>query len=96
MSLEATVRSRRKQILEAAAKHGVTGIKLFGSVARGESREGSDVDFLVEMEDGRSLMDLGELLMDLEDLLGCKVNLVEPEGLHWYIKDRILTEAVSL
>jgi len=69
---------------------------VFGSVARGEARPDSDVDFLVEMEDGRSLFDFCHLINDLEDLLGRQADLVEPVGLHWYIRDQVLQEAVPL
>jgi predicted nucleotidyltransferase len=69
---------------------------VFGSAARGEDREDSDVDFLVELDPGRSLLDMGGLLMDLQELLGRRVDVVEPDALHWYVRDRILKEAVPL
>jgi len=81
------------ECLNITAKHGAKNIRLFGSVARGEERPDSDVDFLVELEEGRSLMDLGGLLMDLQKLLGRNVDVVTEKGLHWYIKDRVLHEA---
>ena len=90
------LRAKREEILRIAAKHGARNMRVFGSVARGEAGLNSDVDFLVEMEPDRSLLDLGHLLMDLQDVLGCKVDVVEPEGLHWYIRDRVLREAVPL
>jgi len=90
------LQQKRAEILRIAATHGVLSIRVFGSVARGDDDGTSDVDFLIEMEDGRSLLDLGRLLQDLQDLLGRKVDLAEPEGLHWYIRDRILREAVAL
>ena len=65
-------------------------------MARGADDENSDVDFLVELEDGRTLFDLGGLLMDLQDLLKRKVDVVTENGLHWYIKDKILNEAKPL
>jgi len=86
----------RQSILDTAQKHGAFNIRIFGSVVRGDAQDGSDVDFLVDMEQDRSLMDLGGLLRDLQDLLGCDVDIVEPEGLHWYVKDRVLEESVSL
>ena len=54
------------------------------------------MDFLIEFEEGRSVLDLAGLWQDLEELLGCKVDVAEPEGLHWYIRDRVLKEAVPL
>ena len=80
----------------AAAEHGARNIRVFGSVARGEANADSDVDFLVELEPGRSLLDQGALIQDLEELLGCRVDVIEPRALHWYIKDRVLAEAIPL
>lgn len=91
-----TLREKRKEILRIASKHGAKNIKVFGSVARGDSDEISDVDFLVEMEPGRSLMDLGGLLMDLQEYLGCNVDVVTERGLKDRIKDTVLKEAVTL
>jgi len=68
-------------------------VRVFGSAVRGEDRPDSDVDFLVELEEGRSLMDLGGLLMDLQNLLGRNVDVVTERALHWYIKDQVLREA---
>ena len=96
MGIEEIINGKREEVLRIAARHGAHHVRVFGSVARGEARPDSDVDFLVEMETGRSGFDLGGLLMDLEELLGRKVDVAEPEGLHWYIKDRILAEAVPL
>jgi predicted nucleotidyltransferase len=88
--------SKREEILQIAARHGAHNVRVFGSVARGEAQPESDVDFLVELEPGRSLLDHVALLQDLEILLGRKVDLVEPQALHWYIRDRILQEAIPL
>jgi len=96
MGIDELVRAKREEILRIAARHGAYNVRIFGSAARGEAGPESDVDFLVEMEDGRSLLDLVGLWQDLEDLLGCKVDVVEPEGLHWYLRDRVLNEAVPL
>jgi predicted nucleotidyltransferase len=87
---------KRKAIQRLAKKYGVTDIRVFGSAARGDDTTQSDVDFLVEMEPGRSLFDMGGLLMDLETLLGCKVDIVTEKSLHWYIRDRVLNEARAL
>jgi predicted nucleotidyltransferase len=88
--------ANREEILRLAAKHGAYNVRVFGSVARGQARPDSDVDLLVDMAPGRSLIDLGSLLMDLQDLLGRQVDIVEPEGLYWYVRDRVLKEAVAL
>ncbi len=90
------LRKRREDILRIAAQHGAKNVRVFGSVARGEATAESDVDFLVELEPGRSLFDLGGLLMDLRDLLGREVDVVTERGLHWYIRDRVLAEARPL
>jgi hypothetical protein len=71
-------------------------VRVFGSVARGDADEASDIDFLVEMEPGRSLLDMGGLLMDLRDLLGRDVDVVSERGLNQRIRDRVLGEAVNL
>src|SRR3954452_14465089 len=95
MSIE-ELRNRRDEILRLAAQHGARHVRVFGSVARGEADERSDVDFLVDLEKGRSLFDLGGLLMDLQDLLGRPVDVVTEKGLKARIRDRILEEAVPL
>jgi len=96
MTTTELIRQKREEILGLATKRGAFNVRLFGSIARGEERADSDVDFLVDMESGRSLLDLGGLLMDLQELLGRKVDVVTERGLHWYIRDRILNEALPL
>jgi uncharacterized protein len=86
----------RGEILAAAARHGATNVRVFGSVARGEAGTGSDVDFLVDFEPGRSLLDLAGLLVDLEDLLGITVDVVTEPGLKARIRQRVLAEAVPV
>ena len=90
------LKSKREEILSVARRHGASNVRVFGSVARGEADEKSDVDFLVDMDSGRSLLDMGGLLMDLRDLLGCEVDVVTARGLKERIRDRVLTEAVSV
>jgi predicted nucleotidyltransferase len=90
------LRRRRDDILRVAAQHGARHIRVFGSVARGEADDRSDVDFLVELEKGRSLLDLGGLLMDLQTLLGRPVDVITEKGLKSRIRDRVLYEAVPL
>lgn len=90
------VRLNREAIREIAARHGAFNVRVFGSAARGDARAGSDVDFLVDVEPGRSLLDLGGLLMDLQELLGREVDIVTVNGLRPRIRDRVLREAVPL
>ena len=90
------LKKNRQRILDIATRYGATNVRVFGSVARGEAGPASDVDILVEMEPGRSAFDLGGLLMDLQDLLGCKVDVVTERGLSRHLKDAVLQEAVSL
>jgi predicted nucleotidyltransferase len=96
MGIQEIIGRQKEQIFAIAAKYGASHIRIFGSVARGEADETSDIDFLVDLEPGRSLFDLGGLLMDLQALLNRKVDVVTEKGLHWYIKDRILKEAKPL
>jgi predicted nucleotidyltransferase len=88
--------NRRDEILRVAAKHGARNVRLFGSVVRGEAKESSDVDVLVKLDEDRSLLDHVALKQDLEDLLGCKVDVVTEGALHKLLRDRILQEAVPL
>jgi uncharacterized protein len=86
----------RAEILAAAARHGATNVRVFGSVARGDANAAGDVDFLVDFEPGRSLLDLAGLLVDLEDLLGHSVDVVTEPGLKARIRQRVLAEAVAV
>ncbi len=96
MGIREIIGDKREAILALAAKYGASNVRVFGSVADGEANEASDVDFLVDMEPGRSLFDMGGLLMDLQDLLGRKVDVVTEAGLHWYIRDRVIQQARPL
>ncbi len=96
MASAKAVSEKRDEIVKVAALRGARNVRLFGSLARGEESADSDVDLLVDMEEGRSLLDLSHLLQDMEELLGCRVHVVEPEGLHWAIRERIIKEAVPL
>ncbi|HEX6108753.1 MAG TPA: nucleotidyltransferase family protein [Ktedonobacteraceae bacterium] len=96
ISHEELLSTKREEILRIAAKYGTYNVRIFGSVARGEADEKSDIDFLVNMESGRSLFDLGGLLSDLEDLLGCNVDVVTEDGLRDRIRSRVLNEAIAL
>jgi len=96
MNIYEILAAKREEILHIAAKYGAYNIRIFGSVARGEADVNSDVDFLVEMETGRSLFDLGGLLMELQEILGCEVDVVTEKGLRSRIRERVLSEAVPL
>ena len=86
----------REEILRIAAAHGAQNVRVFGSVSRGEARSESDVDFLVKLESGRSLLDLIAIKQDLEDLLGCEVDVVTEDAVSPYIREQVLKEAVGL
>ena len=96
MPIEELVRTQRENILRTAARYGAYNVRIFGSVARKEADEQSDLDLLVDMEAGRSLFDLGGLLTELEELLGCPVDVVTEKGLRDRIRDRVLREAIPL
>ncbi|MHC4911008.1 MAG: nucleotidyltransferase family protein [Planctomycetota bacterium] len=92
----AELRERRDEIIEVARARGASHVRVFGSVVRGDATESSDVDFLVDLEPGRSLMDLGGLLMDLQDLLLRDVDVVTERGLRPRVAERVLADAVEL
>jgi predicted nucleotidyltransferase len=88
--------SKREEILRLAAKRGARNVRVFGSVARGEHDTVSDIDFLVDLDPGRSLLDLGGLQRDLENLLATKVDVVSSRGLRERVRARVLHDAVLL
>jgi len=96
VTLDTLQSEKRPAILALARLHGASNVRVFGSVARRENGPGSDIDFLVDLEPGRDLFDLGGLQADLRDLLSTSVDLVESTCLHPYIRDRVLAEAVPL
>ncbi|MBW4693620.1 MAG: nucleotidyltransferase family protein [Lyngbya sp. HA4199-MV5] len=96
MSIYKQLQTKRAEILQTAAHYGAYNVRVFGSVARNEASAESDIDFLVEMEPGRSLLDLGGLLMDLQTLLSCNVDVVTEKGLRARLRERVLREAISL
>lgn len=96
MQTEELLGNKREEILDIAAKYGARNVRIFGSVARGEADELSDVDFLVELEPGRSLFDLGGLQYELELLLGSQVDVVTEGGIKQRIRDRVIREAVPV
>ncbi|MBN8463266.1 MAG: nucleotidyltransferase family protein [Dechloromonas sp.] len=88
--------ARRSELIALADRHKAENLRVFGSVARGEANERSDVDLLVHFRDGASLFDLIDLKEGVEKLLGVAVDVVSDGGLSPYLKDRILNEARSL
>jgi predicted nucleotidyltransferase len=88
--------THRDEILAIAKRHGARNVRVFGSVARGDADEASDIDFLVDMETGRSLFDLGGLLVELREFLGRDVDVITVRGLKERIRERVLAEAVAL
>lgn len=96
MNAEQLLKENRKEILKIAQRHGAKNIRLFGSVARGEAGESSDIDILVETGENPSPWFPGGLIADLEELLGRRVHVVTVGALHTYIRDRVLQEAVPL
>jgi predicted nucleotidyltransferase len=90
------LQARREDILRIADQLGARDVRVFGSVARGQARTDSDVDLLVDVEPGRSLLDLGALVVDLEDLLGRGVDVVTEPGLRQRIRQRVVQEAIPL
>ena len=96
MGIAELIHDKREEILRIAAKHGAQRIRLFGSVARGEAGPQSDVDFLIEVGSRHSPFFPGGLVMDLEALLGRRVDVVEPDGLYPPLKAVILREAVPV
>ena len=96
MTPSKVLKNKREEILRIAASHGARNIRLFGSVSRGEAGRKSDVDILVRLELGRSLLDIIAIKQDLEDLIGCEVDVVTENAISPYIREQVLKEAVSL
>ncbi len=96
MDAQTLLKVRRKEILEIAARNGALNIRVFGSVARGEERTDSDIDFLVNLQAGRSLLDLARLLRELQALLGREVDVVTEAGLRPRLRPQVLKEARPL
>ena len=96
MGINELLGQKRAEILSLAAKYGASDIRIFGSVARGTADTDSDIDFLVDLEPGWSLFDLGGLMTDLQQLLGRNVDVITPAGLRPKFRRRVLKEAVAL
>ena len=95
ITLRTLQQENRTVIVKLGREHGAISIRVFGSVARGDNRETSDVDLLVEFEKGRTLFDLIDLRLDLRDLLGVEVDIVTPNSLH-HLRDGVLAEAKAI
>jgi predicted nucleotidyltransferase len=96
MGIEQILKRKRDEILRVASRHGAYNVRVFGSVARGDARPDSDVDFLVDVGPKRTAFFPGGLIADLEELLGRRVEVVTLGGLYAYLRDRVLREAVPL
>ena len=96
MGIEELLLPLREEILRITTKYGAYNVRVFGSVARGEAKEDSDVDFLLELEAQRSLFDYIALMQDLAELLGRQVDIAQPGDLHELIREKVLKEAVIL
>lgn len=96
MGIVEPLKDRREEILRIARSHGALRVRVFGSVVRGEAEPDSDVDMLVDLEPGRSLLDIIAIKQDLEDLLGRKVDVVTEAAVSPYIREEVFKEAVSL
>lgn len=96
MEYKRLLNENRRKILEVAARYGASNVRVFGSVARGDADDASDIDILVNLAPDRSLLDLGSLLYELNQLLGVDVDVVAEEGLRPKIRQRVLAEAVKL
>jgi uncharacterized protein len=96
MTLEELLKEKREAILRICAKHGARNVRVFGSVARGEADVQSDVDLIVQFDPERSLLDHAALWLELQDLLGCKLDVVSDRGIKPRIRERVLREAIPL
>jgi uncharacterized protein len=96
MITKADILQRRDEILAVARRYGASNIRLFGSVARGDATAASDLDLIVHFEPDRSLLDHGGLLMDLQELLGIKVDVIDEDAMRPRFREHVLKEAVAL
>jgi predicted nucleotidyltransferase len=91
-----SIEDKRDEILRIASRYGARNIRLFGSTGRGEGGPESDIDLLIDLEPGRSLLDLVAIKQDLQDLLGCKVDVVTEAAISPRIRDEIIHQAVNI
>lgn len=96
MNIAEIIKMRREEILEIAKKYGAENVRIFGSVPRGEANSKSDLDLLIELKSGRTILDIIAIKQDVEDLIGLKVDVVTTNSISPYIKDEVLKKAVNL
>ena len=96
MAASSVLKDKRKEILRIAAAHGARNIRVFGSASRGKAVPKSDLDLLIKLDSGRSLLDIIAIKQDLEDLMECEVDVVTEDAISPYIREQVLKEAVSL
>lgn len=96
MVLDGQSPDQNRRIREIAAAHGASNVRVFGSRARGAARPFSDLDILIDLEPGRSLLDVVAIKQDLEDALGCRVDVVTEAALSPYLRDSVLREAIAI
>jgi hypothetical protein len=93
MALDHLVLEKREEILTIARQHGARNVRIIrANMSKGEQ----EISFLVDFDSGWSLLDQSNLLMDLQNLLGCKVDVFAEQGLHWYVRDRVLADTLPL
>lgn len=95
-SMHPIIEAHRDELIALAQRRGVTRVRVFGSMSRGDAKDDSDVDLLVTLSPGTSALALGGLLMDAEELLGRRVDVVTEASLHPALRDRVLADAVPL
>lgn len=96
MNVTDLLRKKRDEILQIAARHGARNVRVFGSAVRGEADAASDIDLLVTLEPGTTLLDHAALILELEDLLGCKVDVASDRDLRPRVQERVMSEAMPL
>jgi predicted nucleotidyltransferase len=96
LTIDGTIREKRDAIVRIAAKHGATQVRLIGSVARGEARLDSDVDLLVTWSEGTSLLNQAALMLELESLLGRKVDIASDGWVKPSIRESVYRDAIAL
>jgi uncharacterized protein len=96
VKLDELLKAKREEILRIAAKYGASNVRVFGSVARGEAGPDSDIDLLVDFDEGVTLLDHAGLIIDLERLLGCKVDVASEDGLKPRVRERIMQDIMPL
>lgn len=96
MDVTTVLSSKREDILRIAARHGARNVRVFGSIARGQADEASDIDLLVSFDPEASLLQHAALIRELREFLGCPVDVVDDEGLRPGMRDRVLNEATPL